>query len=159
MNFENTEPVVGTTWHSLTPSTALHNTNSIFPIVHPNTRLRSLPCQHLSVFLQPWNESESHSLSHTKPLAQRIQQHHWAFFGVYKISSYGTCKREGRLLVLWLHHTTLVVLFIHHHQHNGIETCAKLEYGERTNQPSVAREEGRRLTRGQGMPNQATSRS
>ena len=75
----------------------------------------------------------------------------------------GPASERGKLLVLWLHHITLVVLFIHHHQHNGIETCAKLEYGERTNkkrpnQPSVARKEGRKLTRGQRIPNQVTSK-
>jgi hypothetical protein len=86
-------------------------------------------------------------------------------FQVYKISSYRASKRAGKAScsLATPHHTALMVLFIHQHQHNIIKTCTKLEYGGRTNlghpnQPSMAMEEGRMPARDQGVPNQATSR-
>jgi hypothetical protein len=107
--------------------------------------------QHLSTFLQPRNENESHSLSQTKPPAQRIQQRHWPLFlSLRNFVLQGQHSEQIMLLALWLHQTTP------HYINSPLHSPAPAQrhqnvyegYGERTrmkllNRPSMARNEGR----------------
>src|SRR5271170_5348138 len=109
MNCKSTGAVARTTWHGLTPSTALHNTNSIFPVVHPNTRLQ---CPFLNIY-QPFSNygTKTKAIACLTPnfLHNTFSNAIGLSFRVYEIPSYRTSKRanQASCSLATPNHTTL----------------------------------------------------
>jgi len=100
MNCKSTG-AVARTWYGLTPSTALHNTDSVFPVVRPNTRLHSVPFStSISLSLTMERKRKSEIVVHQTPSTANSATPLAFLFESTKVRPTGPASEQIKLPVL-----------------------------------------------------------